>query len=84
MRVHAVDHLVDRLERPRQILREAGVVRLVDLQMRRAGAHQLLQLEIEHAAEIERERLLGRVVLVLDPLDQRMRSRDRNLRRVVW
>jgi hypothetical protein len=47
---------LNRLERPGQIFRKARVVRLVNLEPRGAGAHELLQLEVEHAAEIERER----------------------------
>ena len=76
---NAVNHRVDRLERPRQILREARIVRLVDLKLGGTGAHELLQLEVQHASEIERKRLFRLVELVLDALDQRVRARDRDL-----
>ena len=54
----ALDHRVHGADRPRQILGEAGVVRLVDLQVRGAGAHHLAQLGVQHPGQIERERLL--------------------------
>jgi hypothetical protein len=68
-------------DRPRQVLGEAGVVRLVDLEVGGPLAHQLAQLEVHHARQVEGERLLRRVELVADPLDQCVRAGNRHLRR---
>ena len=43
------------------------------------AAHELAQLEVHHAGDVEREGLLARVVLVPDALDQRVRAGDRDL-----
>ena len=73
MRVDAFDRGVDGLHGPGQILREAGVVGLVDLQLGGAGTRQLLQLEVQRAAEIERELGLAGIEVVPDPLHERVR-----------
>ena len=79
-RVHAVDERVDGTHPPRQILGEPGVVGLIDLDLLGAGAHQLAQLEVHDARDLDREHLFGRVELVADSLDQRMRPGDGDLR----
>ena len=82
-RVDRIHHRVDRAHRPRQIFREAGIVRLVDLQIRHARPRELAQLEVHHAREVEREGFLGGIVLILNALDERMRARDGHLRAAV-
>ena len=62
MRIDAIDHRVDGADRPRQIFRKARIVRLVDLQIGHARPRELAQLQVQHARQIEREGLLGRVV----------------------
>src|SRR5687768_14151489 len=73
VRAHAVNECVDRLDRPRQILGKARIVRFVDLQVRDAFAHQLAYLEVHHPRQVERERLFRRVEVVAYPFDQRVR-----------
>jgi hypothetical protein len=65
---------------PAQVLGEARVVGLVDLEIGGPCLDQLAQLEVHDARDVERKGFLARVVLVPDPLDERVRAGDRDLR----
>jgi hypothetical protein len=64
---------------PSEILGEAGIVRLVDLEIRGAGPGQLAQLDVHHPRDVEGERRLGGIVLVADALDEGVRPGDAHL-----
>src|SRR5688572_5328633 len=79
-RIHALDERIDHLDTPRQIFRETGIVRFVDLKVFGACADQLLQLEIHDSSDVGSELFLTLVVLVANALHQRMRARHAELR----
>ncbi len=81
--VDALHGGVDRLDGPRQILREPRVVRFVDLEFGRARPRELLELEVQRSRQVEREGLLAGVELVPDALDEGVRARHRDLLRAL-
>ena len=82
-RIDAVYQGIDRLYAPGQIFGKSGVIRLVDLQILQASAHQFFQLEVHDPRDIQRKLFLAFVELVANPFDERVRAGDAELCRAI-
>src|SRR5262249_26577606 len=83
LRVDAVNQCIHDLHAPLDIFWKAGVVGLVNLNVPGAGASEFFELHVHDAREIHRKGFFILVVLVFDPFDERVRTRNAKLRGAV-